>query len=271
MKPEKTRYAPVEGEALAIAWSLEQTRYFTQGCDNLLVVTNHKPLTALFGDRTLDEITNPRLRSMKQKTLLWRFDVQHKPGKDNCFYVTSPSGHTTHDEPDNDDTSFLASIAIHEDQHDEMETELAALAANEIRAVAWEVVRKESAQDETIQSLSHTIVSGFSSSKDSLPVDVQPFWKFRHDLYIIDGVVLMKRRTVILRSLRPEVLQSLHSAHQGVTSMNERAKVEVYWPDITRDIQNLQDSYFECNRIAPSQARMPPIEPTYYTIRSDCM
>ncbi len=59
------RYAAIEGEALAVAWGLEQTRYFTQGCDNLLVVTDHKPLTKIFGDRTLDEITNSRLFRMK--------------------------------------------------------------------------------------------------------------------------------------------------------------------------------------------------------------
>ena len=29
-------YAAVEGEALAIAWGLEQTRYFTMGCDKLI-------------------------------------------------------------------------------------------------------------------------------------------------------------------------------------------------------------------------------------------
>ena len=27
------RYAQIEGEALAVAWGLEQTKYFTQGCD----------------------------------------------------------------------------------------------------------------------------------------------------------------------------------------------------------------------------------------------
>ena len=65
----RKRYAPFQGEALAIAWSLEQMRYFTQDWDNLFVVTDHSPLTALFGDRTLDE------------GKLWQFDVQlHKPG-----------------------------------------------------------------------------------------------------------------------------------------------------------------------------------------------
>ena len=28
------RYAAIEGEALAVAWGLEQTKYFTQGCPN---------------------------------------------------------------------------------------------------------------------------------------------------------------------------------------------------------------------------------------------
>ena len=71
----------------------------------------------------------------------------------------------------------------------------------------------------------------------------------------------MKRRIIVPSSLRLEVLKSLHSAHQGVTAMNERAKIEVYWPDITNDIQKTRDSCHECNRIAPSQARPIPFEP----------
>ena len=55
----ENRYAAIEGEA--IAWGLEQTRYFTQGCDSFIVVTDHKPLVKIFGNRTLDEISNSRL------------------------------------------------------------------------------------------------------------------------------------------------------------------------------------------------------------------
>ena len=62
-------YAPIEGEALAVAWGLEQSKYFTQGCEDLIVVTDHKPLVKILGDRTLDEITNTRLFRLKQRTL----------------------------------------------------------------------------------------------------------------------------------------------------------------------------------------------------------
>ena len=77
------RYAPIEGEALAVAWGLEQTKYFTQGCDNLVVVTDHKPLTKIFGDRTLDDISNTRLFRLKQRTSMRRFDIAHLPGSTN--------------------------------------------------------------------------------------------------------------------------------------------------------------------------------------------
>ena len=81
----ETRYAPIEGEAVAIVWSLEQTKYFTCGCNNLMVITDHKPLVKLFGDKMLDEISNPRLFSLRQRTLQWKFDIEYMPGKGNYF------------------------------------------------------------------------------------------------------------------------------------------------------------------------------------------
>ena len=77
------RYATIEGEALAVARGLEQIKYFMQGCDNLAVVTDHKPLTKIFGDRTLDKISNTRLFRLKQRTLMWRFDIAHLPASTN--------------------------------------------------------------------------------------------------------------------------------------------------------------------------------------------
>ena len=96
LSPAEQRYAPIEGEALAVAWDLEQSRYFTQGCDNLLVVTDHKPLVKILGDRTLDEITNSRLFQLKQRTLPWRFDIMHMPGKVNHAADATRHLHAAH-------------------------------------------------------------------------------------------------------------------------------------------------------------------------------
>ena len=55
MGPEQ-RYVTIEGEALAVAWALEQTRYFTLGCEKLIVATDHKPLVGIFENKELSQI-----------------------------------------------------------------------------------------------------------------------------------------------------------------------------------------------------------------------
>ena len=75
------RYAPIESEAAAIAWALKKCQIFVMGCPNLIVVTDHEPLKGLFGDRDLSEILNPRIFRLKEKTLRYRFTIQHCPRK----------------------------------------------------------------------------------------------------------------------------------------------------------------------------------------------
>ena len=65
LRDAEKRYAPIEGEALAIAWALEDSRFFSFGCKNLVIATDHKPLVKVLGDRALDDIRNARLFRLK--------------------------------------------------------------------------------------------------------------------------------------------------------------------------------------------------------------
>jgi hypothetical protein len=82
---------------LAVAWALEYSRFFTLGCDDLVIVTDHKPLTKILGDRTFDEIHNTRLFRLKQRTLPWRFSIVHSPGETNLAADVISRYPTTHD------------------------------------------------------------------------------------------------------------------------------------------------------------------------------
>ena len=96
-----------------MAWGLEQARYFTQGLNNYIIVTDHKPLTKIFGDRTLDEISNSRLLFLKQRTLPWRFDIMNQPGKTNNSAdaaLRHPSHLNSPDMPDAMESALLAPI-----------------------------------------------------------------------------------------------------------------------------------------------------------------
>ena len=80
-KDAETRYAPVEGEALAVVYALETCRMFVLGCPDLLVATDHKPLVPILNSKALESIKNPRLLNLKEKTLMYRFTAKHVPGK----------------------------------------------------------------------------------------------------------------------------------------------------------------------------------------------
>ena len=75
------QYAPIEGEAAAIAWALESGRIFIMGCPQMITVTDHQPLTGIFGDRDLSKVHNPCLFRLKEKWLRYSISIQHCPGK----------------------------------------------------------------------------------------------------------------------------------------------------------------------------------------------
>ena len=159
------RYAAIEGEALAVAWGLEQTRYFTQGCDNLMIVTDHKPLIKILGDRTLDEITNSRLFRLKQRTLPWRFEIRHLPGTSN-HAADATSRHPSQSSTEN--TVSLGSPSF----PDIAELALMNTICNdtqELGAISWSLLVRETATD-VYWALSYDQ----SSKENRLPVTTLP-------------------------------------------------------------------------------------------------
>ena len=218
---------------------------------------------------------------MKQRTLPWRFKTQHRPGKENKF--ADAASRFPSESADEEVSMSEALCAIMTDEDETGNTSLSVASHDSIRAVTWDLVREETMKDPVMKNLASLINTVFPLEKHELPEDLHPYWPIRHNLYIIDGVILMgdqvviphtlrhqvtqeqietsNARIIIPPALRKEVVRSLHSAHQGITSMNERAKAGIYWPGITSDIKSVRDNCNSCNRNMPSQARMPPVEP----------
>ena len=90
---------------------------------------------------------------------------------------------------------------------------------------------------------------------------LQEFHKLKDGLFTTDGVVMFKDCVVIPSSLWNEILQFLHSAHQGVSSMLARAEASVFWPGITSAITTMRNQCTHCNCMAPSQPSAPPSSP----------
>ena len=133
-------------------------------------------------------------------------------------------------------------------------------------------MKEATASDNNMEKLLSIIATGFPPFRHQLLGDLQEYYQFRDHLHTVDGVILYKERIVIPPSLRHHVLSTLHSAHQGVTSMTSRAESTVFWPGITPAIRALRESCNHCNRMAPSQPSAPPsaTTPPSYPFQSLC-
>ena len=145
-----SRYAPIEGEALAVVDALDKARHFTLGCSDLMVEVDHTPLLKVLGDRAFDDIPNPRLRNIKEKSLRYRFRVLHIPGVRNTV-ANALSRHPvgvaeTPDLPNDVAAAALAALRSRDDPAPPRCSQTCASTATElIKSVTWDYVRTATA------------------------------------------------------------------------------------------------------------------------------
>lgn len=293
----ESRYAPIEGEALAVVDALHKTRHFTLGCSDLLVAVDHRPLLKVLGDRSLEDIPNPRLRNLKEKSLRFRFRVVHVSGIRNTAAdaisrhpVGAPEAPDLPDDAPTDATSAspliprdtsrvwpildaLANVRTFEAIGAPSCTPVSASATTDlIRSITWDDVRAATTSDPEMLQLIDLINTGFPEVPADVPILLRPYHRFRDHLSEYDGVVLYKDRVVIPPALRHRVLQALHAAHQGVSMMDSRAASSFFWPCMSQAIVDTRSRCDTCNRNAPSQPSAPPTPPILpaYPFQSIC-
>ena len=122
-------------------------------------------------------------------------------------------------------------------------------------------VIQETAKDVEMKELIENIRNGKAFSEEPWPSTLSEYNRVKTDLNEKDGIVLYKKRIVVPRALREKALETLHSAHQGCSTMWSRASQAVWWPKLNQQLEEKRLACDECTRTAPSQSHMPPVPP----------
>ena len=110
-------------------------------------------------------------------------------------------------------------------------------AATAISPPRYEELIDATATDETLSKVSAIINHGNWPSKfNTAPSWLQPFYSFRDELAVEDGVVFRGAQIAIPVKLRSTYIQQLHKMHQSADSTLKLAKEYFYWPKMAEDI-----------------------------------
>ena len=69
------------------------------------------------------------------------------------------------------------------------------------------------------------------------------------------GILYKGQRMVIPKSCQKDLLERLHSSHQGIETTLRRARDSIYWPGMTNDITQITESCQACSKEKPSKQK----------------
>ena len=220
-------YSQIHKEALAIIFGLRKFYQYLYG-RRFILVTDHKPLTALFGP---SKGTPPLAANRLARWALWlnQFDYSIEYRK--------TANHGNADAlsrlPSGDDIDF-----DREESGEDMDMVCAIRVLSlQVKPLEANTLRQESGKDPVLASVMRYVREGWPQKNADINVDAEKFRKLSDSLSVCNGCLIHGTRVVIPQSLQSQILDLLHIGHFGMERMKQLARTAVYWPGIDADIE----------------------------------
>ena len=236
MTKSEENYAQIEKEMLAISYGCERFHDYLYGQKQVHVETDHKPLEAIFKKPIHKAPT--RLQRMLLRIQPYNLQVKYKKGS-QLYIADALSRH------------YLPNTSVTDD--DEFEVHI--IESGQVSVNAFKEILTETKADEELQELHKTVMTGWPNSKDEVKNNILPYWNYRDEITVKDGLLMKLDRVIIPRSMRKSMLQKIHIAHFGIEKCKNRARSAVYWPGINNQIKDMIEQCGPCQRYQRSQQK----------------
>ena len=227
------RYSQIEKETLAIVFGLKKFHYYIYG-RKINITTDHKPLLGIF-NKPLSKCPK-RIQSLVLKCQEYDFNLTYKPG--NSIPVA--------------DALSRSPAPVTEVVHTVNNLEDGPLKHNRFLEI-----KEATEKDKDLQEVIKVISKGWPENKNYLHNCVLPYFSYRDEMTIEDGLVLRGERIVIPAALRHSMKEKVHAGHLGINSCLRRARTTIFWPGMSADIRRYVESCRTCATFQPKQPSQP--------------
>ena len=128
---------------------------------------------------------------------------------------------------------------------------------NRITSETMQQIKQETAKDSVLASLCDVVASGWPAESKETPEHPRQYWSFRDEISVYNGVAYRSHQAIVLSSLREEMLQKIHKAHQGIDSSIIRARESLFWPGMQAAIKEKCLSCGLCARYVSERPQEP--------------
>ena len=230
-------YANIERELLGVVFSLETFKHFTSG-RQMNIITDHKPLTSLFSKCLAN--TSPRLAKMMLHISDYDANVLDQKGS-KMFLSDALSCLSSHNTRQGKQSEIKGlNISVHDVERDVHETTL-------------DKIYIHSKTDSTLSRVMHYVLNGWPGNANECAEPAQPYFTYREELTIVDGLLVKGNRIVIPTDMRQDCLETLHEPHLGLQKTLLRAHTSVFWPGMTTDIKTQISNCSACQKFQTKQ------------------
>lgn len=246
-------YSAPEREALACTWACEHFDKYLLG-RKFTLRTDQSSLQALL-KRFGENRTSRRISRWYDRLRHFEYDVIHIKGKENAGadmlsrLGTQPTPSASATLQNDDDTIIIAPITLDS-------------------SVTVDQFIDASSKDTDFHKIQSWLSTDWPTRK-LVPEHLRSFYDIRNELSCVQSCLYRGERLIVPESLRPRILQLLHSGHPGVTRMRQKLNDSYFWPGGSRDVEYFVRNCTACaasgksgkSEPVPTTAIRPPTRP----------
>ena len=239
LTPAETRYAQIELEMLSVVFACEKFHKYIYGKRGVIIENDHKPLEIL--SKKPISASPMRIQKMLLKLQPYDYVIKFKKGVSQGL-------------PD-----ALSRLPLKDSEPKVpcMDDHMMVFLADTVVGHGGQMITKESNSDPEMLELKKTISDGWPETRNMVNMKIRPYWDVRDRLSVYEDIIFKGEQVLIPPKLRSSILSKLHVSHQGIQKTKRLARDRIYWPGMSRQIEDMVSRCPICLEFRDKQQKLP--------------